>query len=72
MYSKIMFVFFAIIILAEPVTSGPLAYAACQAACAAGAATIAGAGALITTPAAVAAYAACQTGCVALLIAPVP
>uniref|UniRef100_A0A914Y1P9 Uncharacterized protein n=1 Tax=Panagrolaimus superbus TaxID=310955 RepID=A0A914Y1P9_9BILA len=51
---------------------GPLAYAACQAACAAGAAAVAGGGAFTTTPAAVAAYSACQAGCSALLLAPTP
>ncbi|KAH7721770.1 hypothetical protein AAVH_10749 [Aphelenchoides avenae] len=66
---------FAILVLLSLTTvasGGPLAYAACQAACAAGAATIAGASALTATPAAVAAYAACQAGCAALLIAPTP
>lgn len=54
------------------IEGGPLAYAGCQAACAAGAAVVAGTTAFVGTPAAVAAYAACQTGCVGLLVAPTP
>lgn len=58
--------------VASRASGGPIAYAACQLACATGAATIAGASALALTPAAVAAYAACQSACVALLLAPTP
>uniref|UniRef100_A0A914Y6I2 Uncharacterized protein n=1 Tax=Panagrolaimus superbus TaxID=310955 RepID=A0A914Y6I2_9BILA len=72
MNSKMFFILYTFLIVFITVNAGPLAYAACQVACASGAATIAGASALTATPAAVAAYAACQAGCAALLIAPTP
>lgn len=53
-------------------SGGPLAYAACQAACAAGAAAIAGTTAFFGVPLAMAAYSACQAACVPLLLAPTP
>uniref|UniRef100_A0A914PRC7 Uncharacterized protein n=1 Tax=Panagrolaimus davidi TaxID=227884 RepID=A0A914PRC7_9BILA len=72
MNPKMLFILSTIFMVFVAVDAGPLAYAACQVACASGAATIAGASALTATPAAVAAYAACQAGCAALLVAPTP
>uniref|UniRef100_A0A914QKS0 Uncharacterized protein n=1 Tax=Panagrolaimus davidi TaxID=227884 RepID=A0A914QKS0_9BILA len=72
MNSKIIFILFTIFAFSAIVEGGPLAYGACQAACAAGAAAIAGSTSFIGTPAAVASYSACQTGCTALLLAPTP
>uniref|UniRef100_A0AC34F1G5 Uncharacterized protein n=1 Tax=Panagrolaimus sp. ES5 TaxID=591445 RepID=A0AC34F1G5_9BILA len=72
MNTKIIFIFFVVLIMPTVVNAGPLAYAACQVACASGAAAVAGSTAFVGTPAAVAGYAACQAGCAALLIAPTP
>uniref|UniRef100_A0AC35GIQ9 Antifreeze protein n=1 Tax=Panagrolaimus sp. PS1159 TaxID=55785 RepID=A0AC35GIQ9_9BILA len=71
MNSSLIFIIFTLLFMTSA-NAGPLAYAACQAACASGAAAVAGATAFTATPAAVAAYAACQAGCAALLIAPTP
>jgi hypothetical protein len=51
---------------------GPIAYAACQAACAGVAAVAAGGGAWMAMPAVMAAYSTCQSACAAALLAPTP
>jgi hypothetical protein len=51
---------------------GPLAYAGCQAACAAVAAAVTGGGAWMAMPAVMSAYSICQSACTAALLAPTP
>jgi len=61
-----------IFLLIQQTSCGPVAYAVCQAACAAVATAAAGGGAWMAMPAVMAAYSICQSACSATLIAPTP
>uniref|UniRef100_A0AC34FYG1 Uncharacterized protein n=1 Tax=Panagrolaimus sp. ES5 TaxID=591445 RepID=A0AC34FYG1_9BILA len=72
MFTKAFIILALVFMITLEVNDGPLAYTACQAACATRAAVVAGAGDFSTTLVAVAAYSACKAGCAALLSAPMP
>ena len=61
-----------IFLLIQQTSCGPIAYATCQAACAAVASAAAGGGAWMAMPAVMTAYSMCQSACAASLIAPIP
>ena len=61
-----------IFLLIQQTSCGPIAYGACQAACAGVAAAAAGGGAWMATPAVMSAYSICQSACAGALIAPTP
>lgn len=66
--------FILTVLLIMPITTnaGPLAYGACQAACAAVAAACVGGGGWMAAPGVMAAYSACQSACAATILAPTP
>ena len=72
MYNKTFIYIYILFICISKVIAGPIAYATCQAACAAIAFAAAGGGAWMAMPAVVAAYSVCQSACAAALIAPTP
>jgi hypothetical protein len=72
MFSSVFLTKVILLILPIMTNAGPLAYAACQAACASVAAACVGGGGWMATPAVMAAYSACQSACAASLLAPTP